>query len=438
MYGEFPDLKKAVKWFKSLMPAGEWEQRRDAVAKRFYQSLVGEFVDPTGVGRFFDDRDSFGWYLFLGEAFTDHPWNYEIVFGCRVVPILAAIGRNLDSLLKVEGFVERASRILGSEKSQPNGGLFEVLVAAAYARSGAKVSFKAEAPGQSKTYDLDVELNGKRWAVECKRIELGEYGERERLRMRELWIRQSAQLIHSNLSAILNANFHVELHNVPDDYFVDKIQSYIKLQRASFSWSDEICSGIISCLDLRPIQEALAESYLPFPSPKFNTMLTGRYIRYDNILIVQKVKHAPNPYYLEEVDLAVAARWKCSAGASIDKHARDIIGKLAEANSQLPENIPGVIHIGFEALGDDKIEQHRYEKIINTARNFDSGNKKLEYIYCNYFSPESSPSEIWAFDETVQWLGIDDGHGKPLKLGMVVLPDEEAGRSGVHWIAKEG
>ena len=108
MYGDFPDLKKCMDWFKGLMSEDEWIERRSAVAKRFYQSIVGEFVDPSGLGRFFNDQDQFGWYLFLGEAFTDHPWNYELVYGCRVIPVFAAIGRNLDTLLKVPGFGARA------------------------------------------------------------------------------------------------------------------------------------------------------------------------------------------------------------------------------------------------------------------------------------------------------------------------------------------
>lgn len=34
---------------------------------------------------------------------------------------------------------------------------------------------------------MDVTLNGRTLAVECKRMEVGEYSERERARMRELW-----------------------------------------------------------------------------------------------------------------------------------------------------------------------------------------------------------------------------------------------------------
>jgi hypothetical protein len=92
MYGDFPDLKRGVEFFKTLMKPEEWVVRRALVAKQFYQSLIGEVDDPKGKGKYFDDHDLFGRYLFLCEAFTDHPWNYEVIFGCRVVPILAAIG----------------------------------------------------------------------------------------------------------------------------------------------------------------------------------------------------------------------------------------------------------------------------------------------------------------------------------------------------------
>jgi hypothetical protein len=126
IYGSSPDLKKCVEWLVSLLPPGEWTGRRDAVARRFYRSLVGELKDLSGKGRLFNDRDMFGWYLFLGEAFTDHPWNYEVSFGCRVIPILAAIGRNLELLLNsVEGFIDRAKSITTTERAQPNAGLFE-------------------------------------------------------------------------------------------------------------------------------------------------------------------------------------------------------------------------------------------------------------------------------------------------------------------------
>ena len=118
IYGTFPELKKGVLWFISQLPEGEWPIRRDAVAKRFYQSLIGECADPTGKGRYFDERDMFGWYLFLGEAFTDHPWNYEVFFGCHVIPILGRY-RPQSRSVAGSGGVRRTCQNGGDRREEP-------------------------------------------------------------------------------------------------------------------------------------------------------------------------------------------------------------------------------------------------------------------------------------------------------------------------------
>jgi hypothetical protein len=434
MYGEFPDLRRCVQWFIGQLPKEEWPVRRDIVAKRFYQSLVGEFTDITGKGRYFDDKDLFGWYLFLGEAFTDHPWNYEVVFGCRVVPILAAIGRNLDLLHTVEGFADRAKRIATVESAQPNAGLFEILVAAAYAREGWRVAFKSVQPGVARTYDLDVEKDGKRYAVECKRMEGGDYVEQERSRMRELWKAPSFLLAKKEeRSTYLDVRFKIEVRDVPDAYLLNKAFGFIESEMPSLLWDDATASGVVGDLDLSTIQESLKTGYLLYPGPVFNKLLTGSYRRYDSMITALRIKHAICPHFVDELDLAVAARWSCVSEAAIDKRARDIQGKLVEANAQLPADIPGIVHIGFEALSGDDVEQRRYEKIINRARNFDPKSSRLEFVYCHYFAPEATPEEIWAIDETVQWIGVRKGN-RPLKNGAVILPEDEGPpRKGVHW-----
>ncbi|GLS31980.1 hypothetical protein GCM10007937_36900 [Mesorhizobium albiziae] len=80
-------------WFKSLMPEEEWHARRVAAFVLLHRRAYG-MTDPDVKGRLLDSRDTFGWYLFLAEAFIDHVWNYEPMFGSRVVPVLTAVGRN--------------------------------------------------------------------------------------------------------------------------------------------------------------------------------------------------------------------------------------------------------------------------------------------------------------------------------------------------------
>jgi hypothetical protein len=431
-YGEAPHVKRATDFFKSLMSEDEWSARRSAIAMRFYQSLIGEDVDHSGKGKYFDDKDLFGWQLFQAEAFTDHPWNYEVVYGCRVVPIFAAIGAALDDLLKTDGFLLRATDLVSKRRAQPNGPLFEMLVAAAYAREGAKVAFRPETPGEAKSYDLDVELDRKRWAIECKRMEGGEYHEQERERMRELWKEPCFVLMQDAQNAILEVNFKVELRDVPEDYLLQKVQKYVGRSLAYHSWTDRVASGSIERLNLLPIQEELkTNGYLLHPSPKFSQLLTGRYHRADNMLSMMVVQPASNPHFVTDLSRAAVCRWSSLSEDAIEKKARDILKRLSEANEQLPTDVSGAVHIGFEALGEDNIEQRRFEKIVQTARQFDRGGSKLEVIYCHYFAPDPAPDEVWAIDETIQWIGVSRV-GRPLEHG-VLLPSTAPGRAGVHW-----
>ena len=431
-YGEFPDLSAGVGYFRDLMGIEEWKERREAAAWRFYRSLVGELEDPTGEGRFYGLEDLFGWYLFLGEAFTDHPQNYEVFYGCRVVPILAAIGRNRELIPKIGGFEERAKRLIGPEKSQPNGGLFEMLVALAYARDGATVAFKPEERGRAKTYDLDVEANGTAWAVECKRLEAGDYVESERTKKRELWMPAAKLIVPSGRSLYANVDFSVELTDVPDDYLDRHVVDFLRSGDDTNLWNDEHASGMIGDLDLKPLQSALEDGYILYPGPIYNKLLTGSYIRYDNLNTIQKVKFAENPHFIDEIGQAIVLRTRSLSEGAVEKKARDIKRKLAEANRQLPEDRPGVIHIGLEALGDDIIEKRRYEKIMSTINDFDPQGKPLSFIYWHYFAPEAPPEETWAIDETFQWRGIRP-EKRPLSLTSLILPPQAEGREGMHW-----
>ena len=121
--------------------------------------------------------------------------------------------------------------------------------------------------------------------------------------------------------------------------------------------------------------------------------------------------------------------------AAIDKKARDIQAKLVEANSQLPSDIPGVIHIGFEALAGDDVEQCRFDKIVARANAFDPAGSRLEFIYCHYFAPETTPEEPWAIDETIHWIrNYRRHHNRPIRDALLLLPESEGPtRKGVHW-----
>lgn len=431
---DWPDdleLRRAVDWFKSKMTADEWEARRLAAAERLYDAALHNITDTKG--RFFEARDTFGWYLFLAEANLDHVWNYEPVFGSRVIPVFKAIGRDFDALKTVAGVEDRIAEIVGKNRSQPNGGLFELLVASAYLREGAEVAFVPEQPGVAKTHDLDATIDGVTWAVECKRMEVGDTGDHERNRIRELWNPIAHHLARAGRSILAEVEFHVPPKDLPDDHLVRRVASVVLGGSKSVSWDDASSTGVIKPLDMGPVKAVLADNDLMQGSSRLMELLTGRYVRNMPYNTVLKAKFGGNPRYITDLDLAVVLRYEVTAEAAIDAKARDIFRKLREANQQLPSDRPSVVHIGFEAVEGDRIEKARYEKILATTERFDPEGKPLEWVYCHYFVPESPPDESWAFDETTQWAAIRPQHPKPLDKPFLIMPDSADGRTGPHW-----
>lgn len=425
-----PDLRRAVDWFKSFIPRHEWIQRREQAARRLYLSALGI---NAGDGRFFDVKDCFGWYLFLAEAQLDHIHNYDYVFGSRVIPIFQAIGRDLHLLQQVDGLAPRVQLMVDKKRNQPNGGIFELLVAASYQRAGARVAFVDELPGQAQTHDMDIVLDGRTWAVECKRMEVGEYSERERKEVTRLWSGCSEDIAGIQRNTLCNVSFHVELNTVPSDYLKTKVLEWLSSKKKELAWSDSTAVGHIAVLDLRPLQKVLSNNLVLGSSHRIMELLTGRYVRNANYRTLLRTIPGDNPRYVESCDLAVVLNWESLSESALNSKARDIRKKLSEAIPQLPDGRPSIIHVGFEAVEGDRVERLRHTKILTTARKFDPGDKLLEYVYCHYFVPESPPDESWAFDETTQWCAIRPTQPRPLDKGFLVLPSSANDRQGAHW-----
>jgi hypothetical protein len=427
-----PDVRRAVEWLRSFMTQEDWEARRVAAATRLYDMALHK-VDPDDKGRLFHDRDTFAWYLFLAEASLDHPWNYEPNFGSRVVPVFAAIGRELDVLRAIDGIEDRVSRLPTKDRSQPNGTFFELLVAACYAKQGGVVRFVPEEPGRRKTHDMDVDINGISYAVECKRMETGEYGERERAKMRLLWNPCGQILSELERSALGDVNFDTPLDTVPDDYLFGKLRDWMLSSSRSIKWDDGISTGHLSDLDLTPLRTELKHSILQQGSARLTEIITGEYIRNRNFLQILRMKFADNPRWIEDCDFAVVLRWQSTSDAATSGKARDVIRKLSEANEQLPEGRRSIVHIGFEAVEGDDVERARFDKIVASTQTFDPQGKRLEYVYCHYFVPESPPDQSWAYDETSQERPIRPEGPSPLKERFLVMPPGTAQRRGPHW-----
>lgn len=429
---DHPDVRRAVEWLRNRLPAAEWRRRRLAAAQRLYELIV-HGAEPGTSGRFFEARDTFAWHLFLAESYVDHIWNYDPIFGSRVVPVFASIGRNLDLLRGIDGVDERVQRMIGAERAQPNGPFFELLVAAAYRRAGGAVSFVPEERGGPRRHDMDVAIRGRDYAVECKRMETSEFGDAERARVRELWGPNTAYLAKIRCSTLAHVEFLVPLAAVPDTYLTRTVQRWQRAPKRPLEWQDDIARGRIAGLDLAPLRAVLADHSVLTGSTRMLELLTGRYRRHQSVVTSMSVKPADNPRYADDCDYATLLEWTPLADASISGRARDVLRKVADGNDQLPRDRPGIVHVGFEAVEGAGVEQVRHQRIIASMRDFDPGDTPLEYVYSHFLAPESPPDQSWAYDETTDLREIRPTGAPPLLGPFLVIPETSPQHIGGHW-----
>ncbi|MGB8289463.1 hypothetical protein [Rhizobium ruizarguesonis] len=428
------ELMLAVAWLKSFVPSRDMERRLDA-AKAFL--VVAREKMREGVqAPLYDPSDTAAWYILQAQTYaTDRAfWTPEGVM--RVAPFLTRIGKELPLLLSVKGAEERASRLMLTDRRQPDSGIYELLVAMAYRRGGwDRVEFVPETPGRGRTPDLNVYRPRSRWAVECKRLAPSPYAAREKLQGIKLAEAVHALSLEKGESVVVEVRYKIELADVPDDYLVPHVRSAIE-RRSLTPWDDEIASGRVRPVNWELTRKILRADYVYFGSSRMVELLAGYYAHDADHSMAAKWRPWPDrPEYADAVYHASVVTWRSLSKAAVRQKARHFRKILADAEGQLPPDRPGVIHIGIESNAGSQVDYLRHLSNILEARLFEPRNSRLRWVYGNYFVPEATTQkdESWAITETMVPYRIGSHRTQwPLPDHMLVS-EEGYHRPGMHW-----
>lgn len=401
------DAKAALNWLIEEIGADNWTVRRKNLIEYFTQVKILELGEGLGdesklVNGFkpiavYDDW--LGWYMYLIESIGTRPYCDDPFQSARIYPFFAAIGKNLKVLNMIPGLDARKRSLVNEKQNQPDSTLYELLVAAAYQREGWSVEFLQESKS-GKMPDLKITKGNRYFYVECKRLaKINSYAEDER----QLWQSMSKHLsndLHlANVSGTLDIKFFVGLETLPETFLKEKAISAFREQgvERSFvrSWPE---LEIRYCpLDISKINEVLERSSTRAASPNFIAMFWGDYDmhgQYTNAASFTKYEIVNEEdelsilnYFVAGVSWAVAYKWTCVSENSIDKKAKDVKKLLSKAVSQIPDNEPGIVHIGYETVSGPYVETIRHEKIKKTVKTFDYGEKRIENIIFNSIQP---------------------------------------------------
>ncbi|MEO1322965.1 MAG: hypothetical protein AAFV59_08165 [Pseudomonadota bacterium] len=427
----FPRM--ALDWLLSFIDAEDWRARRTVQARALYAAARNQPLDTSGKGRLYESGDRISHILFQVEAYCDHPHNYEPWSGSAIIPVFEAIGRRLDSVQDVEGVEARVRRMLTSERSQPDGALFELLVSSAYCLNGFAVRFIPEQKGGPRTADFEAVRDGVAYDVECKRMSTSDFVEKERVLARSLWRSAAETLAQLEQSTVCTATFHQPLKDVPEDYFLAHMDAWLTDPEKALVWSDDFASCVIGTPDLTELKTVLETDILMMGSSRFRELVLGKHYPRSSFIEIAELKPAYIPRFIEDVGIVIGCRYKSLSEYSMERRARDIRRQLTKAFGQLPSDRPSIIHVGFDALEEPEVEAVRAAKIVEAVRTFKAPGVQLQWVFAHHFVPDSPPDAAWIFDETVQSFSFGSASDPPLESAFVMQTRPENESPFGHW-----
>jgi hypothetical protein len=407
---EDDDIRAALAWFASVSGNTQAFVERLEGAQQAYCTATSS-SDNLGQDLNLDaiSKDVVGAYLAQAKSLLDDRRSYDLALASHIVPWVKQIGRNISLLSSVPGASERAVRMLTADSVAPDGAIFELALAGNYATDGFDVAFIEETKGQAKTPDLllsPADLT-EPICIECKRLKRGQYDIQEQVRHRDLF-RKAAELIDNRrLSVHVDVTYTRELREVPDSYLADHLTCALSsrvITQGVYPWRDEYGTGEVRPANLGLVRQDIHNGSLYFGT-KLARLLCGQVVRENGYHLAAGANpDRRDPRYIESISYGSVVTWQCIAPAAIDKKARYVKSKLAEADRQLKAHGYAIAHLAMDMELQCESSDLRRARNIETISAFKAVSKILA-IYVHYLVPRISESQTWILDETVDSFG---------------------------------
>jgi hypothetical protein len=431
-------IQAGIQLFLNEMPASEWTARRRAIVTALVEKTAIQTNGRAGLAEAASLRireDEIAWYLYLCELAVDAPLCIETSQAQRSVPFIASIGAKAHLVPKVAGFQRKISELLTVYKSNPDGLIFELLVALGYAEKGWDVEFIPESR-DSKSPDFIARRPGREVFVECKRLaRTTEYSESERTTFLKLWDMATSELLKNKQWIWMHATFHVEVQTLPKEFLVDLLRSNLPLRTPEAILRDDEFATIKARLMNRPaIRDHLKNFMVKDHSPMLNSLMGGDWAPDNSSVTAYYAAHHQIARtcevpalgrYVDDLGFACGITRVFDSPESIDKKAKDITKLLSKAVDQVPRHGQSIIHIACETMEGAAVEERRTEKVRLNIPQFMS-DKPVAEVRFHRIHAHSRPDMLFEIDERVDrfrtdWAVID--RNIPEQVCVGVEPD---------------
>ncbi|MER8638749.1 hypothetical protein [Mesorhizobium sp. M1365] len=229
------------------------------------------------------------------------------------------------------------------------------------------------------------------------------------------------------------ARYKQELHLLGDDYLVAKVERFLNGD-APFEWVDEGGDGVVMDVLWQPLHRVMAHDDIYFGSSRMFELLVGAYDPSIDFTMVGDWEAAEGrPLHATWVDHVSLVAWRSVSDEAARRKAMHFRGLVSRAANQLPGDRPGVVHVGYEAVGGNSADGRRHQLNRREMRTFEAGATGLRMVYGNYFMNElvTSRNESAAVIETMAWYPVGGKGGRgPLPDHMLFI--DEDGVPGSH------
>ena len=422
-------LRAGIAPFLARMKPETWKARRLRVLEALKSVHIGTNLENSKPVRV--KEDEIGWYLFLCEQALDDPLCTDVSQQSRILPFFVALGKRWQHVDKIKNINQKIGEILNKMKSSPDGLIFEVLVALAYAEKGWEVDLLQVKP-PLKSHDMTVAKNGETLFIECKRLERRtSYAESERQDWLRVWDPASNILQEKGQWVWFKGVFHVEVFDLPDNFLLDIFKRNLPISgREQVIYSGPEATIHARVIDKYAVQQHFRDNKVKLHSPMLNHILGGDWAPMDSaVSLVHSVRVSEVAgcevfslgAWVDDIGWAAGfTRWFDSE-ASIDKKAKDVIYHIKEALEQLPTNTRSVVHVAAETMEGAEIEFKRTAKIYESIPEL-LKDKPLVSVRVHRIQSRQSIEHLWQIDESVDRF---NGDILPPDVPLMVVQPED-------------
>ena len=261
----------------------------------------------------------------------------------RAIASICTLGLSLEILRDVKGADSKLRDLYRKPDAATDSIIFELLVAAAFARMGHDVSFIDETPGK-KTPGLRLYGKPMPIVIECKRRQpLNDYEKREFSVIREVFAQLCAERKELGLFGELTIDFTSEIVNLPAAGIIKSVRDVT--DSLSPYAAKETQWGTIR---LRPVEVSQKFERTRLYSPDFLERVFGTDLEMDEFDGICAVA-ANNSYpEVERAELPFLLKWTSNSPAAQARKLQTIKTLWVEAVNQIPTGEAGLIYLAYE------------------------------------------------------------------------------------------